>query len=482
MELAAQTWDPNSRWDMGLGGTPWDALVYDPELNLLYVGTGNAALYNHADRSPAGGDNLFLSSILAINPDTGRMAWYYQEIPSDSWDYTATQPIILTDLIINGDMQKVLLHAPKNGFLYVLNRLTGKFISAKNFAPQNWLKSFDPDSGKPEMNWDNVDYSKGPKLIFPYVGGAHVWHPMAFSPDTGLVYIPAGHQGNVMYDPTPGHVRRVGLRNEGVLITLVDKGFTDAMLPPEIRAKVKFADLAKGQPDLAQRGYISAWDPVAQKEVWQVELAGMFDRAGVLATGGGLVIAGSGTGNLSAYNDQTGELLNQIDVKSSIVAAPATYTVKGEQYIVVEAGLGGGVYTYGPDPRSAAYKYGNDGRIVAFKLDGGAMPAREPLPPLPPIPEPPQQTASADTIAKGAQLFGQNCTTCHFNAPRGYPPDLHRISPERHAIFKDIVLKGALRPLGMPQWDDVLSEEDADAIHAYLISIEWDAYNAEHAN
>jgi len=479
LELAAATWDSNSRWDMGLGGTPWDALVYDPELNLLYVGTGNAALYNHADRSPAGGDNLFLSSILAINPDTGRMAWYYQEIPGDSWDYTATQPIILTELEINGARQKVLLHAPKNGFLYVLNRQTGKFISARNFAPQNWLKSFDPDTGKPEMNSDNVDYSKGPKLIFPYVGGAHVWHPMAYSPDTGLVYIPAGHQGNIMYDYTPGHIRRVGLRNEGVSITLVDKGFKESMLPPEVRPLVNMTKLTAGQPDLAQRGYIAAWDPVTQKEVWEVETAGMFDRAGMLATGGGLVISGSGTGFLRAYNDQTGALLHEFEVKSSIVAAPATYTVNGEQYIAVEAGLGGGVYTYAPDPKSAAYQYGNDGRIVAFKLDGGAMPPRQPLPPLEPIPEPPPQQATTETVSRGQQLFMQNCMTCHFNAPRGYPPDLRRLTPEKHAIFNDILLKGLLRPLGMPQWDDVLSVADVEAIHAYLISLAWDAFRAQ---
>jgi quinohemoprotein ethanol dehydrogenase len=195
-----------------------------------------------------------------------------------------------------------------------------------------------------------------------------------------------------------------------------------------------------------------------------------------------LVISGSGTGYLRAYNDQTGELLHEIEVRSSIVAAPATYTVNGEQYIVVEAGLGGGVYTYAPDPKSAAYQYGNDGRIVAFKLDGGAMPVREPLPPLEPMPEPPPQLASAETVARGELLFVQNCMTCHFNAPRGYPPDLRRMSAERHQLFNDIVLKGLLRPLAMPQWDDVLSEQEVEAIHAYIISLSWNAYNAQQGN
>ena len=479
MELAASTWDPNSRWDMGLGGTAWDALVYDPELNLLYVGTGNAALYNQADRSPAGGDNLFLSSILAINPDTGRMAWYYQEVPGESWDYTATQPIILADLELDGTIRKVLMHAPKNGFFYVLDRVTGKFLSAKNYVPQNWLKSFDPDTGAPVMNKEAIDYSQRPALIFPFVGGAHVWHPMAYSHHSGLVYIPAAHVGNILFDPTPGHERRIGLRNEGVSITLVDKGLTDTMLPPELQTRVNLAELTAGQPDLAQRSFIVAWDPVAQESVWEVETAGMFDRAGLLATAGGLVITGSGTGYLRAYHDQTGALLHELEVRSSIVAAPATYMVNGEQYIVLMAGLGGGIYTYAPDPKSASYQYGNDGRIIAFKLDGGAMPQREPMPPDPPYPEPPPLTASAATVAQGEQLFRESCGTCHVNAPRGYPPDLRRLTPEKHALFADIVLKGLLRPLAMPQWDDVYSEDQVAAIHAYLIAIAWETYRAQ---
>jgi quinohemoprotein ethanol dehydrogenase len=479
MELAATTWDPNSRWDMGLGGTAWDALVYDPELNQLYVGTGNAALYNQADRSPAGGDNLFLTSILAINPDTGRMVWYYQEVPGDSWDYTATQPIILADLEINGELQKVLLHAPKNGFLYVLNRITGKFLSARNFVPQNWLKGFDPDTGAPDVNKEAVDYSKGPKLVFPFVGGAHGWHPMAYSPHTGLVYIPAAHVGNILYDLAPGHERRAGLRNEGVGILLVDQGFNASMLPPDLQSRVDLEKLMAGQPDPAQRGFIVAWDPVAQESVWEVDTAGMFDRSGLLATAGGLVITGSATGFLRAYNDQTGALLHELDVQSSIVAAPAAYTVNGEQYIAVMAGLGGGIFTYAPDPRSAAYQYGNEGRIIAFKLDGGPTPRRDPLPPDPPYPEPPPLTASAETVALGGKLFQQTCGTCHVNAPRGYPPDLRRMSRERHAIFNDIVLNGALRPLAMPQWDDVLSVEDVEAIHAYLIAVAWEAYRSQ---
>lgn len=479
LEMAASTWDPNSRWDMGLGGTPWDALVYDPELNLLYVGTGNAALYNHAERSPAGGDNLFLSSILAINPDSGRLAWYYQEVPRESWDYTATQPIMLADMEIEGETRKVLMHAPKNGFFYVLDRETGEFISAKNFVPQNWARSIDPDTGKPELNLDVIDYTDGPAVIFPFVGGARAWHPMAYSADTGLAYFAAAHVGNIIYDPTQGHERLVGLRNEGISVAILYEGIDQAMLPPAIQSKVDLNKLLAGQPDPAQYSIIAAWDPVKQEQVWEVKTAGLFDRAGILATGGGLVITGTGTGYLRAYDDTTGELLFEKDVQSSIVAAPATYTVNGEQYIVVMAGIGGGLYTYAPDPLSAAYKYGNRGRILAFKLGGGPVPERQALPPLGPLPEPPPLSAGEETVAEGEELFMRYCSHCHANAPRGYPPDLKRLTPEKHELFSDIVLKGLLRPNAMPQWDDVLDEEQVDAIHAYLISLAWDGFNMQ---
>lgn len=479
LEMAARTWDPNSRWDMGLGGTPWDALVYDPELNLLYVGTGNAALYNQAERSPSGGDNLFLSSILAINPDTGRLAWYYQEVPDESWDYTATQPIMLADIDIDGVTRKVLMHAPKNGFFYVLDRETGEFISAKNFVPQNWAKSIDPVTGKPEMNLEVISYADGPAVVFPFVGGARAWHPMAYSPDTGLAYFAAAHVGEIIYDPSPGHTRLKGLRNDDIQIAILFEGINQSMLPEEMQSMVNLEEILAGQPDPAQYSNITAWDPVKQEPVWEIETAGLFDRTGLLATGGGLVITGTATGYLRAYDDATGELLFEKDVQSSIVAAPATYTVNGEQYIVVMAGIGGGLYTYAPDPASAAYKFGNDGRILAFKLDGGPMPQREPLPALEPIPEPPPLTVSDDVVKQGAELFRAYCSHCHANAPRGYPPDLRRMSAERHQLFEDIVLKGLLRPLAMPQWDDVLSEQEVEAIHAYIISLSWNAYNAQ---
>lgn len=480
LEMAARTWDPNTRWELGLGGTVWDALVYDPELNLLYAGTGNAAVYNWADRSPTRGDNLFLTSILAINPDTGRLAWYFQTVPGDSWDYTATQPIILADLDIRGEVRKVLMQAPKNGFFYMLDRETGEFISAKAYTPQNWAANIDPETGKATVDRDAADYSTGMKLVTPSVIGAHAWHPMAYSPDTGLVYIPALVTANYIFDPTAGHDYRPGLRNEGIVMTFAGTPVPPGLdIPSEYAAIIDSGALLEGLPDMTPRGYLRAWNPVTQQLAWEYETAGPFDRSGVLATGGGLVIQGTTPGYLRAMDDRTGTILKEIDMQSSVVAAPVTYEVDGVQYIAVMAAIGGGVYTHTPPPATAAYKYGNAGRIIAFRLDGAPMPEIEALPTVGPVPEPPPLTAPPEVVARGKRLYMGTCFFCHMSTGRGYPQDLRRLTPEKHELFNDIVLRGSLRPLGMPQWDDVFSPDDVDAIHAYIISMSWEAYNAE---
>ena len=479
LEMAAKTWDPHSRWDVGLGGTAWDAMVYDPALNLLYVGTGNAALYNQAKRSPSGGDNLFLTSILAINPDTGRLVWYFQETPADAFDYTATQPMILADLQIDDRRRKVLLQAPKNGFFYVLDRQTGQFISARNFVPQTWAKAIDPQTGAATLNRETTDYSRGPKLIFPSSLGGHSWQPMAYSARSRLVYIPVLEAGNFLFDTHPGHEYRPGLHNSGEERAFPNPGITADNMPGPVAAAIRRGEFTSGYPDPKQRSYLRAWDPVRQQAVWNFETAGPDDRAGVLATGGGIVVAGSTTGKLRVFNDETGEVLQEIDTGSSIVAAPATYSIDGVQYIVVMAAIGGGAWTYAPPPWTAAYKYGNAGRVLAFRLDGGAVPVPPPLLPQPPIPEPPAETASVKLVAIGHELFEANCSACHFNMPRGYPPDLRRLDRAKHDLFRKIVLEGLLRANGMPQWDDVLSPADVDTIHAYIVSISWDAFRAE---
>lgn len=466
LAMAAKTWDPNSRWDIGGGGTAWDAMVYDPELNLLYVGTGNGGPWVRAERSPAGGDNLFLSSILALNPDSGRLVWYYQTTPGENWDYTATQPIILADLTIKGKKRKVLMQAPKNGFFYVLDRQTGELLSAEKYATVTWASHVDMKTGRPrELAQGN--YDDAPKLILPSPAGAHNWMPMAYNPQTGLVYIPA------MDDPAIYERRKPfryikGINNQGTT-------FTEAM------AIENLGDLAKGQPPLSiAGGYLLAWDPVRAAPVWRQRTGDFIFQGGVLTTAGNLVIEAREDGHLVVYAADSGKILHKIQTGSSILAAPLSYSIDGEQYIAVMAGYGGGPFGYFP-PTSAVAKYGNDGRIIAFKLDGGPVPLPDELPPPGPLPKPPALTgASPDVLAQGKVLFTKACGECHWNTYGGYP-DLRRMSPETYAAFKDIVLGGAREPLGMASFADILSEKQVEAIHAYLIELANDDYAAEQA-
>ncbi|HEY2658584.1 MAG TPA: PQQ-dependent dehydrogenase, methanol/ethanol family [Caulobacteraceae bacterium] len=468
---AAKTWDPASRWDLGGGGNAWDGMTYDPELKLLYVATGNGEMYARAHRSPKGGDNLFVSSILAIRPDTGRLAWRYQETPGDQWDYDSDAPILLTTVKIDGAPRKVLMHAPKNGFFYILDRANGRLLSAKPYVPVTWARAVDLKTGRPFFNPD-ADYTTGPKLIFPSSVGGHVWNPMAFSPDTGLVYLPAIEGGMVM-SAAPAAARRPGLVNVGVKMVLLNGPQDLAALPEGMRPAT-----TAGAPDLQRRAYLRAWDPVAHRTAWQVPTLGGWDHAGVLATAGGLVFQGSNDGHIRAFDARTGQLMKDIDTGTSIIAAPMTYAVNGVQYVSVMGAAGGGLW-FIPHPQNASYKYGNQGRILTFRLDGGPTPKPAPLPPIEPIPPPPTQAASASTIERGKALFDADCTVCHVNLARTGSADLTRLDPSVHKAFDEIVLGGLLKDQGMPQWSDVLTKDDAHAIHAYVIEMSQDAYRAQ---
>lgn len=433
LEAAAKTWDPKSNWNMGGGGTVWGSMVYDPELNLLYFGTGNGTFYDRSRRSPSGGDNLYIASVIAVNPDTGRMAWYYQEVPGDQWDFDVVQPIILADLRIDGKTRKVLMHASKPGFFYILDRKTGKLLSADKYVPVTWASHVDVKTGRPveAPNARDFRYSTdGKSLISPSPMGGHNWNPMSYDPKTGLVYIP---------------------------------------------------EIENGQTSIfSGRTFLRAWDPIRSKTVWEAPSADWWDHAGVLATAGGLVFQGTGTGQFCAYDADTGKKLKSIEIGTTVIAAPMSYTVDGVQYVAVMAAWGGGGWNF-PHPESAAYQRGNEGRIIAFKLGGGPVPIPALLPPIQPIPQPPPLTASAETIKQGQALFAARCASCHANAPHTLTPDLRRMSPETHNAFQQIVLGGVLKNAGMPPWDGILSPADVDAIHAYLISISWDAYKKQQA-
>jgi quinohemoprotein ethanol dehydrogenase len=318
LEMAAKTWT-GEWWKYGGGGTAWDAMAYDAEADLLYVGTGNGGPWDRNFRSPQGGDNLFLASILAIRPDTGRLVWHFQQVPGDQWDYTTTQPMSLADLRIGGRTRKVLLQAPKNGFFYVIDRLTGKFVSGVPFTATNWATGLDPVSGRP-IEAPNARYGMTPVTLTPGPPGAHNWHPMSFHPGTGLVYFPV-RTNAFQYSIDPAYKYNKGGRNLGVI---AGPGALPRMSGEEPSAPA----------------YLLAWDPVAQKERWRVNFSGAGSGSGTLATAGTLVFQADPQGTLVAYDARTGARLWQGPVGAG-AATPITYALDGRQYIAIAGGRGG---------------------------------------------------------------------------------------------------------------------------------------------
>jgi quinohemoprotein ethanol dehydrogenase len=451
LEAAAKTWN-GEWWEYGGGGTVWDAMAYDPELDLLYVGTGNGSPWPRKIRSPGGGDNLYLSSILALRPDTGRLVWHYQTTPGDNWDYTAVQHIQLLDLDWNGAPRKLLVQAPKNGSFYVLDRATGELLSAEKFVRVNWASRVDRKTGRP-VEIPDGDYDREPRWVLPSPNGGHLWHPMSFSPQTGLVYIPVLELG-FLYALDPDFVWEKGAWNLGL----------DLRAYPKLLAK-HGAHMPKAW------GELKAWDPVRQKAVWTVKHPGSFN-GGVLSTAGGLVFQGTSDGRFAAYAAESGEKLWEITTNIGIVAPPVTWAADGKQYLSVLAGWGGGGVIEGSDAGiSAASRYLNQGHLFTFALGAtGSLPEvplrkLEVADPLPEIDAPP---GAADA---GAALFARYCLMCHGveAVTAGVVPDLRYASRETHADFADIVLGGIRAHAGMASFADLLGADDVRAIQAYVL-------------
>ncbi len=471
LEAAVKTWDPNSRWDIGVGGAPWDAINYDAETGFVIVGTGNGGPYHTIKRSPKGGDQLYLSSLVALDAKSGRVKWHYQETPSDNWDYTATQPMILTKMKIDGAERPVVIHAPKNGFLYILDRRDGMLLRANPIVRVNWAKGIDMKTGRPIPN-PEADYVNGPAIAFPATPGARNWHPGSYDPATGLYYAPVQDMGNLLFQ-TPGakpYTKKI-INNDAALVFSPDLEAALPSLPPPLAEAVRklpaFAEV-KRKPFSSE---LRAIDPLTGKTKWAVPMGGWQDRGGVMTTASGLLFQGNLAGQLRVFDKSNGKLLKSIDTGTSILAAPMTYRVKGVQYVAVMAAWGGGGFPYVPR-YSAAYSRSNQGRLLVFKLGGGAVPLPAELPKLEVAPAPPAQKAETTpaTIAKGQQLFfSVGCALCHSNQHRSITPDLRRMQPGTHENFNKIVLDGLLVPNGMPRWNDVLKPEDAAAIQAWLI-------------
>jgi quinohemoprotein ethanol dehydrogenase len=463
---AVKTWDPRHRWEEGGGGPVWDGISYDPGSKLIYIGTGNAAPYDIKEDGRGGGDNLYTACIIALH-ETGQLAWYYQVVPGDMWDFDSTQKMILADLTVDKKPRKVVMQASKNGFYYVLDRLTGELISAKPYAFANWTKGIDPKSGRPIPN-SMVDYDRGPKIIFPWEGGAHSWQPMSFDPRAGLAFIPVMEMGDVQ------------LETAHLPAGLVEGQFTSPMFPTEDYDPKALAGLYgplpaletldEGLPPARGRGFLRAWDPVKQRLLWEVPTEPYWN-GGVLSTDGGLVIQGDIAGRLNVYAADSGTLLGRTELGTSVMAAPITYRLGGVQYIAVMAGYGGGQIGAPLPENSAAYRYANEGRVIALKIGGGAVPLPAKVVSQP-LPQPPAREATPAQIDAGEILYNRFCSRCHVLG-RGVLPDLRRLTPAKHQMFYDIVLKGMLAPLGMGRFDDVLKRSDAEAIHAYIVEQAW---------
>jgi quinohemoprotein ethanol dehydrogenase len=458
MEVAAKTWKGGNWWEFGGGGTVWNSIVYDPDFNNLYIGVGNGSPWTRIIRSPGGGDNLFLSSIVALDADTGKMKWYYQTTPGDNWDYTAVQDIALADMEVDGEMRKVLLQAPKNGFFYVLDRRDGKLLRAHPYATVTWASHVDMETGRPVENPD-MDYTEKAKWVLPGPLGAHNWQAMSVDVDSGVVYIPA--QDNPLIYGVSEQLKKTGvLKHEpGRWNTGIEFG----------RVTKMFIDNIAEQP--TPKGYLKAFDPLTGKDKWSVEIPHYWN-GGVLSSAGGLVFQGDALGMLKAYDKDTGEVVWEFNTYTSMLAPPVTFEIDGVQYVSILTGSGGGDLFGGeplpPVAEHASLTYNNYGRLLVFSLGG-----KETIP-VPTVRDrsiPPQVVnASVEDIAAGEIVYNEVCAVCHGLAVRsgGSIPDLRRMSEGSHQIFNQIVLEGLLSANGMAAFDDVISEKDSNQIHAYV--------------
>jgi len=455
MEFAAKTWF-GTWWEVGGGGTAWDSIIYDPELRLVYVGTGNGSPWSRELRSAGQGDNLFLSSIVALHVDTGRVAWYYQTTPGDDWDFTAVQGLMLAELVVDGQERKVIMQAPKNGFFYVLDRVTGELLKAEPYANVTWATGVSKETGRP-IETPQARYRDFVSTVMPGPGGAHNWHPMSYSPLTGLVYLPTQQGSRFNYVKAPDFQYQPGKWNTGIVLG------NSAGLPQ--RPASEYADGAG--PQNPTPGALLAWDPLQMRPRWQIDYPNAIN-GGTLATAGNLVFQGTSDGQLRAYAADDGELLWSVDLGVAVVAPPITYILDGRQYVSVLAGWGGATALFGVNPTG---EYKPEGRLWTFVLGGNQniVPVRgQPLPELSAVP------FDNDTVLlqKGSDLYAERCAMCHGRnaASGGALADLRYATPATYDIFQNIVRDGAYAGLGMPKLGEYLSETDVEAIKHFILS------------
>lgn len=444
MEMAAETWT-GEWWKHGGGGNAWHGFTYDADLDVLYIGTGNGSPWNRKIRSPEGGDNLFLCSIVALDPDTGEYLWHYQTTPGESWDYNSNMDIVLADLEIDGEEVKAILHAPKNGFFYVINRETGKLISAEPFAETSWASHIDMETGKP-VEIPGARYEEAPAKITPMAWGAHNWHAMSYNPQTGLAYLPTIHQAATYSD-------------EGIAL--------DTWQSVAFDGGTGVNTTLSGSDPGEYPGSLQAWDPVKQELAWSIPQDQMWN-AGTLTTAGNLLFQGRPDGQLVGYNAENGEILWTFDVGLGISAPPITYMIDGRQYIALLVGWGGGYPGFaGSD---LGWSYGtHTRRLVTFSLEGETELPSQPAPHfVAPIKD---ETFLIDvSLAQmGAALYGY-CGHCHGSdvIAGGMAPDLRASAiPLDRDVFASVVRDGSRSYRAMPAFPH-LTDEYLTALRHYI--------------
>jgi quinohemoprotein ethanol dehydrogenase len=466
---ANKTWPDSGEWKVsGGGGTVWDAIVYDKDLDQVYLGVGNGNPWNHGTRSNGEGDNWFLSSIVALDAKTGAYKWHFQETPAETWDYTATQPIILAEQEVEGRLTKVLYHAPKNGFFFTINRNNGKLIDAKPFVDNiNWASGYDLATGRPIENPESRYYKTGqPFIAIPGALGAHNWHPMSLNPVTGLVYIPA-------QEVPQGYLTDMSeLDKRKVLGFNVGSSLTATMLPDD-RAAFRAAAASS-------TGRLVAFSPREGKVIWSVPHPSAWN-GGTMTTAGNLVFQGTSLGRFRAYAADTGKQLLDLDVQSGVLGGASTFRVAGEQYVAFMTSKGGAFPLAGGIAGGASRKVPNIPRLIVLKLGGTAK-----LPPLPATTQlswnPPEPIGTPQQIAEGKALFGRYCSVCHGDSAigNGFTPDLRVSGSLSNAdAWNSVLIEGALKDRGMVSFAKVLTAQDAEKLRAYVIDrSHWTKANA----
>ncbi len=454
MAAAAKTWT-GEWWKFGGGGTVWNAITYDQETDTVYIGTGNGSPWNHKIRSPGGGDNLYLCSIVALDAKTGQYKWHYQTNPGETWDYNAAMDIELVDLEIDGKPRKVLMTAPKNGFLYLIDRETGKLISAKNYEKVTWASHVDLATGRPVENPD-ARFGNGKSFeLWPSPSGSHSWQPMAFSPKTRLLYIPAIHKGAIYRDLPPEAMQQ-----------------WDKDVPlMGIRAGLMMDFFYKSDDPKAGTTALIAWDPVTEKELWRQSEPALIPGS-TMATAGNLVFQGTLDGRLRAFAADNGKELWSFATQAPALAAPITYTAKGRQYVTILTGSGLSAGSAGAILAKYKIDYRQQKRrVLTFSLAGRrSLPKPEALHLA--APDDPGFVADKAMVARGEIAFATRCMICHGNGAvgAGSGPDLRTSSvPISMEAFTAVVRGGALVPAGMPPFAEIGDQELADISH-YLRS------------